>query len=133
MQSTNQTTNYEEPCDNRQSRMSLQKDQSQVNMRGDVYAMNSAGQVTAFRFCHTDMTYFFAYDEKGELTAISSSTGWTWTKSNSDEFHGWVIRNYFDLWRVNEEDTGSVFVNQTGIHATGKQAELLALPEVGLG
>jgi hypothetical protein len=133
MQSVNPASNRKDQSDKQQNKMSVVKDQSRVNMRGDVYAMNATGQVTAFRFSNTEMMYSFVYDDKGELSGISSSAGWTWTKTNSDGFRGWVIRNYFDLWQVNEEDTGSVFVNQTGIHATGKKAELMALPEVGLG
>lgn len=132
MQSMNQAANRQQR-EKRQALTCTTRDQNRVNMRGDVYAMNSQGQVTAFRFSNTEMNYFFAYDDKGDLSAISSSSGWTWTKTNTDEFRGWVIRNYFDLWQVSEEDTGTVFVNQTGIHATGNKAELMALPEVGLG
>jgi len=108
-------------------------EQKQVNTRGDAYAVNSAGQVTMFRYCDTNMTHFFAYDEKGNLTNISSSAGWTWTKTTSDGFASWVIRNYFDLWKVRAEDAGEVYVNHTGIHATGTNATLMALPEVGRG
>jgi hypothetical protein len=133
MQSMNQASNRKDQSENQHSKIRMVKDQSRVNMRGDVYAMNTAGQVTAFRFSNTEMMYSFVYDDKGDLSGISSSAGWTWTKTDADGFRGWVIRNYFDRWQVNEEDTGSVFVNHTGIHATGKQAELMALPEVGLG
>ncbi len=133
MYSMNQSTSREEQNDKRNSKLTVLKDQSRVNIRGDVYAMNTAGQVTAFRFSNSEMMYSFAYDEQGDLSEISSSAGWTWTRANSEEFRGWIVRNYFDRWQVNEEDTGLVFVNQTGIHTTGKQASLMALPEVGLG
>lgn len=132
MQGSNQTSNQESSSDYRQSPKSAVKDQKRLNMRGDVYAMNAAGQISTFRFTNTEVTYSFAYDDKGELSAMASSAGWTWTKTNSDEFRGWVVRNYFDLWQVSEEDTGSVYVNQTGIHATGKKAEMMALPQGSL-
>ena len=132
MQTSNQTSNQERKSGYRQSPKSVVKDQKRVNMRGDVYAMNAAGQISTFRFTNTEVTFSFSYDENGELCAMSSSAGWTWTKTNAESFRGWVVRNYFDLWQVSEEDTGSVYVNQTGIHATGKKAEMMALPQGAL-
>lgn len=108
------------------------EDRNRLNMRGDVYAINSKGQVSSFRYADQDTSFSFSYDDRGNLQTISSSAGWTWSKTETNDFNGWVIRNYFDRWQVPTEDVGEVYVNHSGIHTTRNSASLMALPELSL-
>lgn len=105
------------------------KERTHVNNAGDHYAVNEDGHITFFRFRDNHASFSFAYGEDGTVEAISSSMGWTWTKTRSEEFSGWVIRNYFDRWQVKEEECGLVYVDATGIKTTGKNPEMMGLPE----
>ena len=101
-------------------------------MRGDVYALNTNGQVSSFRYANQDTSFAFMYDDRGNLEEISSSAGWTWAKTETEEFSGWVVRNYFDRWQVSSDEVGEVFVNQSGIHTTRNNLSILALPDLAL-
>ncbi|MGH9552188.1 MAG: hypothetical protein ACRD3W_22570, partial [Terriglobales bacterium] len=59
----------------------------------------------------------------------NSSTGWSWRKTKSPEFCGWVVRNYFDRWQVSEDACTAVIVDQSGIKAKGTNPSLMGLPE----
>lgn len=135
MQSLNQTKNknnmYQFETNSLTSNPN-KKEQHRVNMRGDVYALNTNGQVSSFRYANQDTSYSFSYDNRGNLEAISSSAGWTWAKSDSEEFSGWTVRNYFDRWQVAAEEIGEVFVNQSGIHTSKNNTAALALPDLAL-
>ena len=108
------------------------KEQLRVNMRGDVYALSTNGQVSSFRYANQDTSFSFSYDNRGNLEAISSSAGWTWAKSDTEEFSGWVVRNYFDRWQVSLNQVGEVYVNQSGIQTTKNNPSILALPDLAL-
>jgi hypothetical protein len=108
------------------------QDRNRVNMRGDVYAINSKGQVSSFRYVDQDTSFSFSYDDRGNLQTISSSAGWTWSKTETNDFTGWVVRNYFDRWQVPSDDVGEVYVNHSGIHTTRNSASIMALPELSL-
>ncbi|HEY9682930.1 MAG TPA: hypothetical protein V6C86_15245 [Oculatellaceae cyanobacterium] len=108
------------------------REQHRVNMRGDVYALNTNGQVSSFRYANQDTSFSFAYDNRGNLEAISSSAGWTWAKSETEDFSGWVVRNYFDRWQVSTDEVGEVYVNQSGIHTTKNNLSAMALPDLAL-
>ncbi len=135
MQSLNQSKDknnmYQFETNSRSSNTN-KKEQHRVNMRGDVYALNTCGQVSSFRYANQDTSYSFSYDSRGNLEAISSNAGWTWSKTETEEFSGWVVINYFDRWQVGSEEVGEVFVNQNGIHTSRNNASILALPDLAL-
>ena len=135
MQSVDQTKNknnmYQFETNSRPGATN-KKEQHKVNIRGDVYSLNSNGQVSSFRYANQDTSFAFTYDNRGNLEEISNSAGWTWAKTESEEFSGWVVRNYFDRWQVSSDEVGEVFVNQSGINTTKHNLSILALPDLAL-
>lgn len=102
---------------------------SHMNKCGDKYMVNEYGQITLFRYSEQDAAYSFAYGDDGSVASISSSSGWTWKKTQSPDFNGWVVRNYFDRWQVPATDCAEVIVDQHGIKTCGKNTSLMGLPE----
>lgn len=100
-----------------------------VNKSGDKYLKNNQGQITSFKYRHTNTTYSIGYSRDGSIDSINSSDGWTWTKVQSNAFKGWVVHNYFDRWSVPQDESGAVTVDDTGVKATGPYAQMMGLPE----
>lgn len=100
-----------------------------VNKTGDKYLKNNLGQITSYRYRHTNTTYSIGYGGDGSVERINSSDGWTWTKVQSSAFKGWVVHNYFDRWSVPQDESGAVTVDDTGVKATGPHAQMMGLPE----
>lgn len=105
------------------------RETSRVNTHGDVYSKNDLGQITTFSYADSDILFTFGYDKSGALTDINSSTGWSWTKTSTNGFEGWLVRNYFERWFVSEEECDAIHVTEFGVKATGKHADKMELPE----
>ncbi len=95
-----------------------------VNGQGDTYRQNKLGQVIDFTYRQNDKSYCFEYSANGEVSSISSSDGWSWTRIRD----GWAVRNYFDSWTVSSAECEAVKVTLDGIHAMGKDPSLMGLP-----
>lgn len=90
------------------------------NQHGDTYKQNTAGQVTFFQYGTSGKSYTFGYDRNGAIRTINSSDGWSWTRIDEPEFAGWLVRNYFDTWRVPATQCQSVTVTEEGVQVAGK-------------
>ncbi|MBC7999600.1 MAG: hypothetical protein IAF58_16735 [Leptolyngbya sp.] len=100
-----------------------------LNQFGDRFSKDGNGRVSTFRYRDVDTSYSISYDSRGDVSSISSSHGWTWSRVEDGEARGWLIRNYFDMWQVEERDCGEVLVDDEGIKCTTGSASLLGLPE----
>lgn len=104
-------------------------DVAYVNKYGDRYIKDAAGRVTVFRYRHSDTTYSMTYGDDGEVSSISSSIGWAWTRVSNKEFTGWLVMNYFECWKVSEEECGKVTVDELGIGCEAGSEAPMGLPE----
>jgi hypothetical protein len=109
--------------------MQGEREKAFMSPSGDKYVVDENGQITQFKYHAQDMAFSFAYGDDGDVLAIDSSTGWTWKKTKSSDFSGWVVRNYFDRWQVADEECTQVFVEPTGIRAKGRNVSLMGLPD----
>jgi hypothetical protein len=98
------------------------------NKLGDTFRCNHEGQVTHFRYNHSDRSYSFGYDSKGVVTTINSSDGWSWTRVCEPGFDGWLVRNYFDSWCVPASDCSALNVTEEGVQVAGANTLLMGLP-----
>jgi hypothetical protein len=105
------------------------KEKSFKSTSGHRYVVDENGHITQFKYTGQDLAFSFAYGEDGNVLAINSSTGWTWRKTKSSDFSGWVVRNYFDRWQVADEECADVSVEPTGIKAHGRNVSLMGLPD----
>src|SRR5262249_1093045 len=103
--------------------------QCSMNDFGDTVFRDKKGTITSFRYNDLQAYYSFEYNEDGTVCSISRSDGWNWSKFDSNDFNGWVIRNMWESWSVSDRDCGVVEVDECGIRANGKNADLLGLPE----
>jgi len=101
---------------------------SRKNRYGDSYRQNKLGQVTHYKYSHNDKSFSFGYDAAGQVDAINSSDGWSWTRVQQPNFDGWLVRNYFECWRVQGDDCEEVNVSEEGILAAGKNTSQMGLP-----
>jgi len=101
------------------------QEKSYRNRRGDRITRDQNERITAYRYSDHDEFYSFEYQKDGSVASIDRSDGWHWRRVDS----GWVVKNYWDSWSVREEDSGSVMVDDSGIHTTGAGGDRLALPE----
>ncbi|MCC6979566.1 MAG: hypothetical protein IT343_14705 [Candidatus Melainabacteria bacterium] len=100
-----------------------------LNQHGDRFSKDGDGKVTLFRYRDIETLYSISYDERGDVSSISSSAGWTWTRLDAGASRGWLIRNYFDAWQVEERECGEVLVDEEGIKCTAGSVAILGLPE----
>ena len=105
-----------------------QRELSRKNGFGDTYRQNKLGQVTHYKYRHNDKSFSFGYDATGNVNMINSSDGWSWTRIRQPNFDGWLIRNYFECWRVQAEDCDEVTATEDGILATGNNTSQMGLP-----
>lgn len=103
--------------------------QCTMNEYGDTVFKDLAGTITSFRYNDQEAYYSFEYSNDGSVCSISRSDGFSWSKVDSNGFNGWVIRNMWESWSVDDRDCGVVEVDECGIRASGKNADLLGLPE----
>ncbi|HEY9786132.1 MAG TPA: hypothetical protein V6D17_12065, partial [Candidatus Obscuribacterales bacterium] len=90
-------------------------DVTYVNKLGDRFTKDLRGRITSFRYRHNDTTYCMSYDEQGQITSVSSSDGWTWTRVQTEDYSGWLVRNYFERWQVSSRECGTVIADENGI------------------
>ncbi|MBZ0186764.1 MAG: hypothetical protein K8F91_10990 [Candidatus Obscuribacterales bacterium] len=109
---------------------SAKNDNCYSNQAGDSITRDQEQRITSFKYRQHDSFYSFEYEKDGSVRSIDRSDGWNWRKVKSEDFTGWVVKNYWDSWSVKEEDSGSVLVDDSGLHATGQNAEQLAFPEL---
>jgi hypothetical protein len=102
---------------------------TRANTRGDRYKKNESGNITSFKFANSDFVFIFDYDQEGKVSEIESSAGWSWSKMNTPNFDGWLVRNCLDRWYVTSEECKSVSVTEFGIRADGRNPEKMELPE----
>lgn len=102
---------------------------STPNQFGDTVTRDANGRITAFRYSDHGAYYSFEYDKEGRLSSINRSDGWVWRRVDSSTFEGWNVRNYFESWKVEDADVGTIVLDENGIRATGKNADLMGLPE----
>ena len=102
---------------------------TRVNTHGDRYKKDERGNITSFKFAHSDVLFTFEYDKEGHLSDIESSAGWSWTKMHTDNFEGWMVRNYLDRWYVTSEECNNIYVSEFGVKADGKNPGKMELPE----
>ena len=101
-----------------------------ANEYGDTVSRdNITGRITAFRYCEQGTCYFFEYDKDGRISSINRSDGWVWRRVNSNAFNGWIVRNYFESWKVSDQDCGAVVIDEAGVRATGTKVDMMGLPE----
>ncbi len=100
-----------------------------INQHGDRFSKDEEGRVTTFRYREVETSYSISYDERGDVSSISSTAGWTWTRLDAGSSRGWLIRNYFDAWQVEERECGEVLVDEEGIKCTAGSTAILGLPE----
>ncbi|MBX9670951.1 MAG: hypothetical protein K2X93_25385 [Candidatus Obscuribacterales bacterium] len=119
------------PQERRRSRTISRKrhDKASTNAFGDTVFKDQSGRITSFRYNAHGTYYSFEYDKDGKVTSINRSDGWLWRRVNTSNFKGWVVRNYFESWKVEDEDCGSVVIDETGVRATGNNADMIGLPE----
>ncbi len=99
-----------------------------ANQFGHLVVRDETGTITEFQYDRGLPMYSFEYESDGSVAAIERSDGWTWRKVNSDDFIGWVVRNYFETWSVPAEECGAVLVDDNGLKVTGLNPELIGLP-----
>lgn len=104
-------------------------DRAMNNSYGDTVFKDMTGRITAFRYNEFGTYYSFEYDKEGAVDSINRSDGWVWRRVETSAFRGWVVRNYWESWKVDGEDCGSVVIDDTGVRATGAHADLMGLPE----
>lgn len=97
------------------------------NGDGSTYSKDEKQRITSFKYADEDPVYHFEYNDNGTITSIDRSDGWNWRKVTNSEFCGWVIRNYWDCWKV-KDDSCSVFVDEHGIKTTSGMSVQLSLP-----
>lgn len=95
---------------------------------GATIVRDSSERVTSFRYNDVDPFYHFEYGTEGAICSIDRTDGWNWRRVKSNDFNGWVVRNYWDCWKVSDEAC-SVQVDDSGIIATGENSSQLALPD----
>ncbi len=99
------------------------------NIYGDTFKKNPNAQIVSFKYAHNDVEFTFGYDQQGRVDEINSSNGWSWTRLSSNDFDGWLIRNYFDRWQVPASECDNVRVDEYGVRATGANTAKMELPE----
>ena len=128
----NDQTGYEESTtqSRRRNRTAPRRrhDKGSANCYGDTVFRDMTGKITAFRYNQHGTYYSFEYDKDGKVNSINRSDGWVWRKVNTTAFKGWVVRNYFETWKVDEQDCGAVTIDENGVNATGDNADLMGLP-----
>lgn len=119
------------PQDRRRGRTITRKrhDKASANSFGDTVFRDQNGKITSFRYKAQGTYYSFEYDKDGKVSSINRSDGWLWRRVNTSSFKGWVVRNCFESWKVEDEDCGSVVIDETGVRATGDNADMMGLPE----
>ena len=95
---------------------------------GATIVRDSSERITSFRYNDFDPFYHFEYGSEGSICSIDRTDGWNWRRVKSNDFNGWVIHNYWDCWKVNDEAC-AVQVDESGIRTTGDNSDQLALPE----
>lgn len=120
--------NQTEQAENYSSSRAMQAT-TRSNPLGDRYKKNAAGVITSFKFANSDSVFTFDYDKDGRVSDIESSTGWSWSKRNTPNFQGWLVRNALDRWYVTEEECKDISVTEFGIKADGKNPEKMGLAE----
>jgi hypothetical protein len=95
---------------------------------GATIVRDASERITSFRYNDLDPFYHFEYGSEGSICSIDRTDGWNWRRVKSNDFNGWVIHNYWDCWKVNDEAC-AVQVDESGIRATGDNSDQLALPE----
>ncbi len=104
-------------------------DRPSNNSYGDTVFKDMNGRITAIRYNEHGTYYSFEYDKEGTVNSINRSDGWVWRKVDTSAFRGWVVRNYWESWKVDGQDCGSVVIDDLGVRATGLNADLMGLPE----
>jgi len=104
-------------------------DKASNNSFGDTVFKDVNGRITAFRYNEHGTYYSFEYDKEGTVNSINRSDGWVWRRVETSAFRGWVVRNYWESWKVDGDDCGSVEIDDQGVRATGINADLMGLPE----
>lgn len=98
------------------------------NSNGATIVRDASERITSYRYTDFDPFYHFEYGSEGSICSIDRTDGWNWRRVKSNDFNGWVIRNYWDCWKVSD-DACCVEVDETGIRAFGRYSDELALPE----
>ena len=106
---------------------STRREKRYKNGDGSTYSKDDKERITSFKYADENPVYHFEYNENGTISTIDRTDGWNWRKINTREFTGWVIRNYWDCWQV-EDQTCSVYVDENGIKTTSGMSVQLALP-----
>ena len=106
-----------------------ERETSRVNTHGDRYKKNELGQITSFRYGHSDILFTFNYAADGNVADIDSSSGWSWTRISAPGFDGWLVRNYFERWYVSAQECSEVHVTEFGVKAAGSEPGKMELPE----
>lgn len=70
---------------------------------GATIVRDSSERITSFRYNDFDPFYHFEYGSEGSICSIDRTDGWNWRRVKSNDFNGWVIHNYWDCWKVNDE------------------------------
>ncbi len=104
-------------------------DRPSNNSFGDTVFKDATGRITAIRYNDQNTYYSFEYDKEGCVNSINRSDGWVWRRVETSAFRGWVVRNYWESWKVDGQDCGSVVIDDSGVRATGLNADLMGLPE----
>lgn len=127
------TSDYDPfPAERRRRRSNITRrrhDKATNNSFGDTVFKDMSGRITAFRYNEHGTVYSFEYDREGQVNSINRSDGWVWRRVETSAFHGWVVRNYWESWKVDSEDCGRVEIDEAGVRATGANADLMGLPE----